>query len=81
MLSGLVLIDAILKIKRFYSSSDNADQLNTKSLLLHSSAFGVYLFTEILGCVSFALYEIDEDQFDTFNDVMGIIWFALSVTA
>lgn len=49
--------------------------------MLHSSAFGVYLFSEVLSCVSFALYEIKREKFDSFNDVMTLIWFGLSILA
>ena len=54
--SGCILIMAVFKIKKFYKEHNIESQLNTGTLWLHSSAFGLYLFTEALSVVSNSLY-------------------------
>jgi hypothetical protein len=87
--SGCILIMAVFKIKKFYREHGIESQLNTGTLWLHSSAFGLYLFTEALSVVSNSLYVLFgaggesaiDNTIDSINAIVQTSWFFLSAIA
>jgi predicted membrane protein len=62
IVSGVVLVNSVLKIKRFYRDKDMEDRLNTRTLLVHSTAFILYLISTILQMVLWDLFVAFSDD-------------------
>jgi len=58
VISGVVLVHSVVKIRRFYLDKNIEQQLNTQKLLIHGSAFSFYLVAIVFYCVSWDLYMI-----------------------
>ena len=56
VISGTVLISSVVKIRRFYFEKNIEQQLNTGKLLLHASAFGLYLISIVIYYASWDLF-------------------------
>lgn len=56
VISGIVLISSVVKIRRFYFEKNIEQQLNTGKLLLHASAFGLYLISIVIYYASWDLF-------------------------
>jgi hypothetical protein len=76
IISGVVLVRSVLKIKQFYRDKDIEDRLNIPTLLLHSSAFLLYLASIILYVVMwdfFVLFPKDDQIVNIFNVTYSIV--------
>jgi hypothetical protein len=62
IISGVVLVRSVLKIKQFYRDKDIEDRLNMPTLLLHSSAFLLYLVSIILYVVIWDFFVVYPDD-------------------
>lgn len=47
ILTGIVLMRSVHKIKKFYQENDLKEELNMKALTLHASAFGTYMISTL----------------------------------
>lgn len=48
IISGVLLIQSVGKIRAFFKERDAEDLIDTKVLLLHASAFGIYLVSVLV---------------------------------
>jgi hypothetical protein len=70
VISGLLMIDGILKIKAFFTLRNCSSSLNTKILILHASAFGFYLVVASALCIATIVvdyYPKDRAIFDVYS--------------
>jgi hypothetical protein len=54
------LIQSVGKIRAFFKERDAEDLIDTKVLLLHASAFGIYLVSVMVFYIATLLYFIDQ---------------------
>lgn len=55
IMTGLVLMWSVQKIRKFYQENDLNEELNVKALTLHASAFGIYLLSTVVINISIAI--------------------------
>ena len=83
IISGVFLMAGVYQIRHFYEKQKVMDHLNTKTLLHHSMAFGLYLGTVVVGSISYTVYVLNsqspraEHQFF----IVLIIWYLASAVA
>ena len=46
--TGYILVKSVLDIRKFFLSKDAINYINTKMLIRHASAFGLYMITIII---------------------------------
>ena len=56
IISGMYLIIGIIRIRNFLENHTTDDAMNTKTMLLHACAFGLYLIGTIAYYLSYMLY-------------------------
>lgn len=74
IISGLYLIIGVFQIRAFYTSLGIEHSVNTKVLMLHASAFSLYLLACLAESVGYTLYVVAPH---TFRQVY--IWTAVFV--
>ena len=65
VLSGACLIYAVFQINRYVKSSTDSN-INKRALLLHASAFGLYLASVIVLDSCYAYYQINQDALSVY---------------
>ena len=80
IITGVYLIRSILKIKRFYKENNIRQKLKTTTLILHSSAFGLYLVSEVLLITSYAVYAIFPTTLEQYS-IFLTVWTIMSFVA
>lgn len=75
VVSGVVLIRSILKIRNFYRDSGTESQLNTRALLFHAVAFGLYM----IGVVLYAIAWDISTRFPTNEKLVAIMMVVYTV--
>ena len=60
--SGIYLISSIFKIRRYLKSKDIPELVNTKQMLLHGGAFGVYLLMSMYYGATLTLVLIEKSK-------------------
>ena len=85
VITGVYMIDGIIKIRRFYREKEITSKLNLRALLLGGGAFGIYLISHIVsfGTTVFwfvSVYHKDGDngKYKYVYFVMYLIWVASS---
>lgn len=56
VISGVFLLKGVTEIRKFYREKKIEDRLNTKTVVLHAGAFGLYLFVTLIGYTCYAIY-------------------------
>lgn len=56
MISGIILVQFVLKIRAFFKSRNEMDCINSRALLRHAIAFGLFLLTDIAYYVMWPIY-------------------------
>lgn len=51
-----VIVFSVFKIRKFVLETMGSDAMNTRSMIIHGFAFGLYLIVSLFGVVTFALY-------------------------
>ena len=57
MVSGGILVWAVFSIRNYVNSAQTSSMINIKTMILHSSAFIIFLLSVIVLAVFFGLYE------------------------
>lgn len=58
IISGCLLIYGVNKIRKYYRNNEKSNLLDTKTLTLHASTFGLYLVSLVILVMSFSAYVI-----------------------
>lgn len=64
--SGIMLVNGVWKIKKFFALQDTIDNINQGMLLRHSAAFGLYLISTTAVAVIQTLWDLQVVSEDTF---------------
>jgi hypothetical protein len=80
VISGWVLINSVLTIKKFLSSN-NSSVVNIKTLLQQSAAFLLFLIGTAVYGVAYTLYTATEGEDKAINNFMVVSLIALQVTS
>lgn len=56
LITCTVLFYAMIKIKRFIEGTSEADQFDIKTMMIHASAFGLYLTSILVFTISYVIY-------------------------
>jgi hypothetical protein len=65
LVSGSFLIYAIYTIRNFMKSrGENGQEINLKTMILHSSAFGLYMISVLLFTAGFYYWQVLQAKFD-----------------
>lgn len=62
IISGVMLVGGVFKIRKFFKERKATDQINTPMLMRHAAAFGLYLFSTIVYTTGNMLYDLDPDN-------------------
>jgi len=55
IVSGLVLVTGVVKIRNFFKKQGAENFINTPMLMRHAASFGLYLVTTVVFFISFSL--------------------------
>jgi hypothetical protein len=55
-ITGLVLVRAVVKIRKFYGKQEHSAQMHVGTLTLHAFAFGLFLLSVLLITLSYIVY-------------------------
>jgi hypothetical protein len=71
VLSGVLLVSSVLKIRRFFKKNNQADYINTGMLLKHSICFALFIFTTIFYFGALTLWTLNPTP-DSYGIVSAI---------
>lgn len=77
VVSGYILIKSVYSITQFFKQRSGEHSVNSKWLLLHSSAFGLYLLTQIGQLTTLVIYLTNPLNPNLFNIYAAGVFFAL----
>lgn len=61
-ISGVILIRSVFSIRNFFKTHDADEVIDTRQLVLHSSAFGIYLIAQVIYYGSWTIRIKRDDQ-------------------
>lgn len=62
IVSGVFLMIGVFNIRKYFKQRDQDGQLDIKTLVLHSSAFGLYLLSAVVGYTSYTVYALNSEN-------------------
>jgi len=77
IVSGILLINGVYLIHSFFKEIDAEVRINTKYLLLHGSAFGLYLLSDVILYTSYNVYIFNTERENQYM-VASIFWVCAS---
>lgn len=75
IISGVVLVGSVGSIRQFYRDNNIENQLNSRTILIHSSAFILYLVTSVFYVIIWDIYLVSP-----YNRKVDLIWLLIYTT-
>jgi hypothetical protein len=76
--SGIYLITGILKIRRYFGKMQAKEHVNSKVMLLHAGAFGLYLLSVTVWFVFNTIYAINPTPVNFDNELYALVFNIIS---
>lgn len=75
LISGYLLVDGVLKVRRFFVKNDSQDSIDTKILAIHSTSYVLYMAANVLYYSAFTFHVFKEpDNPKAFNEALDIFY-------
>jgi hypothetical protein len=62
LVSGYQLIVSVLAIRNFFKARNDEKYINTKMLMRHASAFGLFMVTDLVRYIAFSFYALHPED-------------------
>ena len=62
IISGVFLMAGVYTIRRFFKAKGSKGELNVRRMVIHASAFGLYLLSDVVGYSSYTLYVLNDEN-------------------